>query len=117
MAFFHLPGLYFGAVFPVPGVNPVISVRFGQYGSSPGNLGHAMGVVLLLFRPAEAFVCKQFGPIALPDAAARFNGCHHQQDAFPTTGALLWVKIPEQTEPPFRGKLNQMLKDGFANQI
>jgi len=27
------------------------------------------------------------------------------------------MKIPEQTEPPFRGKLNQMLKDGFANQI
>lgn len=27
------------------------------------------------------------------------------------------VKIPEQTEPPFRGKLNQMLKDGFAVQI
>jgi hypothetical protein len=27
------------------------------------------------------------------------------------------VKIREQTEPPFRGKLNQMLKDGFANQI
>jgi len=24
------------------------------------------------------------------------------------------LKIPEQTEPPFRGKLNQMLKDGFA---
>lgn len=28
-----------------------------------------------------------------------------------------WVKIPGQTEPLFRGKLNQMLKDGFANQI
>jgi len=27
------------------------------------------------------------------------------------------LKIPEQTEPLFRGKLNQMLKDGFANQI
>jgi len=27
------------------------------------------------------------------------------------------MKIPEQTEPLFRGKLNQMLKDGFANQI
>ena len=29
----------------------------------------------------------------------------------------LKLKIPEQTEPLFRGKLNQMLKDGFANQI
>lgn len=28
-----------------------------------------------------------------------------------------FLKIPEQTEPLFRGKLNQMLKDGFANQI
>ena len=27
------------------------------------------------------------------------------------------LKIPGQTEQPFRGKLNQMLKDGFANQI
>ena len=31
--------------------------------------------------------------------------------------AFVELKIPEQTEPLFRGKLNQMLKDGFANQI
>jgi len=34
-----------------------------------------------------------------------------------TPDSVLWLKIPEQTEPPFRSKLNQMLKDGFANQI
>jgi hypothetical protein len=54
--FFYFSGTYFSTVFPVSGVKPVIFGRFGQYDSSPGYWGHAMGVVLLLFGPTEAII-------------------------------------------------------------